>query len=191
MSVVSFRVSYIFFGVRTLLPSMFHRFEPNLYFDDGFLVYVCIWDFWTTSNAISNEGWSSPHISDPTAHIWVFRFPLNSRFHWILSPSPPSELAHVCCVHHIEAPERHLMSCSSDRFNGSTGRIAAPGCLSLGRHAWRLFGCYWQVQAGSGMGAAATACQRLVLTTAVVQWSRGLHVIFILFEMPSTFGELL
>lgn len=86
---------------------------------------------------------------------------------------------------------RYLVSGVSDLCKSSTTATAAPGRWSLGACARRLPGCHRQGQAGSSRGVATAAYRQLVHTVVVVVWwSRNLNVIFIMFEMLCTSGEL-
>jgi hypothetical protein len=69
-----------------------------------------------------------------------------------------------------------------DLCKSSTTTTAALGCWSLGARARRLLVCHRQGQADSGRGVATATRRRLVLTAVmVIQWSRNLAVISIMF----------
>jgi hypothetical protein len=92
----------------------------------------------------------------------------------------------------VDTRRRDLVSGFSDRFKGSTAMTSPPRRWSLGACARRLPGCHRQDQAGSGMGAATAARRRLVLAAAVVvRWFRDHDVMFIMFGVICTSGELL
>ena len=85
-----------------------------------------------------------------------------------------------------------LVSEDLAQFKGSIATTSALGRWSLGARARRLSGCHRQGQAGSGKGAATAARQRLILTAVVVaRWSKDLDVIFIMFDVFCTTGELI
>jgi hypothetical protein len=68
----------------------------------------------------------------------------------------------------------------------------SPRHKSLGAHAQIFLVFHRQGQADSVRGAVTAARQRLILAPAVViRWSRNLVVIFIIFEILCTSGEVL